>query len=43
MARPPRGPARYTVVMEKMALVLFVSGIGAFCIAAYLMREARSV
>lgn len=43
MAPPPRGPARYTVGMEKMALFLFVCGLGAFAVAAYLMREARSV
>jgi len=43
MARPPRAPAGYTVIMEKMAMVLFACGIGAFCVAAYLMREARSV
>ena len=43
MARPPSGSPRYTVVMEKLALVLFMSGIAAFCVAAYLMREARSV
>jgi hypothetical protein len=29
--------------MEKMALFLFVCGIGAFAVAAYLMKEARSV
>jgi hypothetical protein len=43
MAPPPDRPPGYTEGMEKMALFLFICGMGSFVIATYLMtRGSRS-